>query len=103
SDLTKVPENVSLIAYRVVQECLTNIARHARARHISINLWIENDVLFIVVQDDGCGFNPRITAGFGLIGMRERITGINGELEIDSNLGKGTTVMARLPVRGAGV
>lgn len=98
SDLTKVPENISIIAYRVVQECLTNIARHARARHITINLWIENDELSIVVQDDGCGFNPRLTTGFGLTGMRERIIGASGELEIDSNLAKGTTVMARLPI-----
>ncbi|CAG0997975.1 two-component system, NarL family, sensor histidine kinase UhpB [Methylophilaceae bacterium] len=100
SDLRDIPEAVSITAYRMVQECLTNVARHANARQVSVNLWIENDELAIVVQDDGCGFNPKLVSGFGLIGIRERITAANGELEIDSNLGKGTTIMARLLLNG---
>ncbi|MDP2248044.1 MAG: histidine kinase [Nitrosomonadales bacterium] len=99
-DLSVVPETVSITAYRVVQECLTNIARHANSQRVAINLWIENKELAIVVQDDGRGFNPSLSSGFGLIGMRERVTGIGGELEIDSNLAKGTTIMARLPLTG---
>lgn len=99
SDLSVVPEHLSIVAYRAVQECLTNIAKHANAQHVAVNLWVENNELAIVVQDDGRGFNSRLTSGFGLIGMRERITGTGGELEIDSNLAKGTTIMARLPLR----
>lgn len=101
SDLAGVPETVSIIAYRVVQECLTNIARHANAKCVTVDVWTEPGELAIVVQDDGCGFNPRQASGFGLIGMRERVTGAGGELEIDSNLAKGTTVMVRLPLQGA--
>lgn len=101
SDLAEVPEAVSITAYRVVQECLTNIARHAAARRVTVDVWIESGELAIVVQDDGCGFNPGQAAGFGLIGMRERVTGAGGELEIDSNLAKGTTVMVRLPLQRA--
>lgn len=100
SDLTTISEELSIVVYRAVQECLTNIAKHAHAQHVAVNLWIENNELAIVVQDDGRGFNSRLTTGFGLIGMRERITGTGGELEIDSNLAKGTTIMARLPLTG---
>lgn len=101
SDLAGMPEAVSIIAYRVVQECLTNIARHANAKCVTVDVWTEPGELAIVVQDDGCGFNPGQATGFGLIGMRERVTGAGGELEIDSNLAKGTTVMVRLPLQGA--
>ena len=100
SDLAGVPEAAAIIAYRVVQECLTNIARHANAKCVTVDVWIESGELAIVVQDDGCGFNPGQATGFGLIGMRERVTGAGGELEIDSNLAKGTTVMVRLPLHG---
>lgn len=100
SDLSRVPEAVFITVYRVVQECLTNIAKHAHAKHVTINLWIENGELAIVVQDDGRGFNQLLPKGFGLIGMSERVTGVGGEVEIDSNLAKGTTIMARLPLTG---
>jgi two-component system, NarL family, sensor histidine kinase UhpB len=100
SDLSALPEALSIVVYRAVQECLTNIAKHAHAQHVAINLWIENDELAIVIQDDGRGFNPMESRGFGLIGMKERITGVGGELEIDSNLAKGTTIMVRLPLPG---
>jgi two-component system sensor histidine kinase UhpB len=101
SDLSVLSEELSIVVYRAVQECLTNIAKHANAQHVAINLWIENNELAIVVQDDGRGFNPMLSKGFGLVGMKERITGVGGELEIDSNLAKGTTIMARLPLSGA--
>lgn len=100
SDLSVLSEELSIVAYRAVQECLTNVAKHAHAKRVVINLWIENNELAIVVQDDGRGFNPLLSKGFGLVGMKERVTGVGGELEIDSNLAKGTTIMARLPLKG---
>jgi len=77
---------VSITAYRVVQECLTNIAKHANARRVSINVKQDEQYLYLHIEDDGVGFDPTVTAeGFGLAGMNERIQGLMGEMKIESS------------------
>lgn len=96
-----LPEKTSIVAYRIVQESLTNIARHARASHISIKLirtrGILSDTLMIEIADDGVGFNPHSPrAGFGLSGMRERVEAEGGVFNVQSKE-KGVVVSATLP------
>ena len=88
--------------YRIVQEALTNIAKHARAERVRIDVALDYDVVRVEVTDDGRGFDPEARVeGFGLVGMRERVALAHGQLEIESAAGR-TVVRASLPV-GAGV
>jgi signal transduction histidine kinase len=86
--------------YRIVQESLTNAVRHGEATRIIVEV-IEDDCrIAIKVRDDGSGFDPIAeTKGFGLLGIRERVELLQGEVEISSALGQGTTVTAALPGR----
>jgi two-component system, NarL family, sensor histidine kinase UhpB len=98
-ELIGMPEDISITAYRVIQESLTNIARYANAGQINIGILQEQQTLVLMIEDDGIGFEtPQMTTGFGLTGMRERIEGLGGELELDSAIGKGTRLVARLPL-----
>lgn len=101
-DLNQLEETVSIHVYRIVQECLTNIERHARARQLSVEIETSalTQELRLRVTDDGCGFDARATrAGLGLIGMRERVSALGGEFEISTAPGEGTRVEVRLPLR----
>jgi signal transduction histidine kinase len=83
--------------YRIVQEALSNIAKHARAERVSVSVTLDFDAVRIEVTDDGKGFNPAARAdGFGLVGMRERVALAQGRLDIESS-SEGTAVRARLP------
>jgi signal transduction histidine kinase len=86
-------------AYRVTQEALTNIARHARATACSVSLRRRNEVLKLVIRDNGVGFQPdRIGKdGLGMIGIRERVAQMNGMFRLDTAPGAGTTVIIELP------
>lgn len=91
----------STAVFRVIQESLTNIARHAQAHEVVISMRISGKQLEVDIKDDGCGFEKRTVSkekGFGLFGMRERIKPLGGTLRINSILGKGTTVSIRLPL-----
>jgi signal transduction histidine kinase len=89
------PETESTI-YRVVQEALTNVAKHAGAAHAHVEVARANGTVEVVVEDDGHGFDPAsVTDGLGLVGMRERVELTGGRLEI--RCGPGTRVVARLP------
>lgn len=95
--LNDVDEVVSITAYRVMQECLTNIAKHANARKAIINVTQDEQFIYLYVEDDGLGFDSFIAAkGFGLAGMKERIQGLMGEMKIESSLNQGTKVAAKL-------
>jgi PAS domain S-box-containing protein len=86
--------------YRILQEALTNVARHARASKIVVELARNESTLELVVRDDGVGFRVSAqheTAGLGLRGMRERVTLLGGSIRIDSAPRKGTVVRARIP------
>jgi len=98
-----LPEEVELTVFRVVQEALTNVAKHAAARHAGVAVKAVGGALRIVVRDDGIGFDPAAAhEGFGLSGMTERVTLLGGHLEIDSAAGQ-TTVEVVLPLAGGTV
>ena len=84
--------------FRVLQESLTNVAKHAAAQAVDISLDREGDTVTLLVHDDGKGFAPgeAVPGAFGLLGMRERVTLLKGELRVDSAPGKGTTIEVRL-------
>lgn len=91
-------------AYRIIQEALNNVAKHARATECSVYLARHHDALGIVVEDNGIGFDafaPRSAdrRGLGLIGIRERAAHLNGTVTIDSSEGRGTRIAVELPVR----
>ena len=84
--------------YRLVQEALTNIAKHARAEQVRVRVALDYDVLRVQVEDDGRGFDPDARAeGFGVVGMHERVALVHGQLEIESAPGR-TVMRAALPV-----
>ena len=102
---TDIPKDVSLSLYRIIQEGLTNISKHACAEHISVSLrGINHDVL-LSVQDDGIGFGcaeVKEKPGLGLSSMRERARLIHGELSIQSHEEKGTLITLRVPLTKEG-
>jgi signal transduction histidine kinase len=88
-------------AYRLVQEALTNVVKHARASSVRVAVAVEDGELLVEVHDDGRGFDTRArSAGFGLGGMRERVALAGGQLQLDSDQ-RGTLVRARLPISRA--
>lgn len=99
----KVDDMVATAAYRIAQEALTNVARHAFATHVDVALQTDADILTLKVVDDGRGFNIQDlpeSECLGMAGMRERASLVGGILEIQSQLGKGTHVYCRLPTDG---
>ena len=86
--------------YRIVQEALTNVAKHAGAGQVSILLTRKDNGVAAVVEDDGSGFEERRNEeGLGLVGMRERVALVGGKLRIESTPDSGTTIVAEVPVR----
>jgi signal transduction histidine kinase len=86
--------------YRLVQESLTNVAKHGKATAVRVTLIERDSALKVVINDDGVGFDPSLpTSGFGLAGMKERVELAHGQLEIESSPGMGTTVRATIPTR----
>lgn len=98
-DLSPVSDLQAIAIYRVVQECLTNITRHAQASRVTIRLWLEGGQLVLIVEDDGVGFDAASAQGLGLVGMRERILGLHGEFELSSVHGNGTSIVVRLSLQ----
>ena len=91
------PETESAV-YRVVQEALTNVTKHAGASHVRVEVERDDGLVAVLVEDNGCGFDPAAcTDGLGLVGMRERVELTGGRLEIRSEPGGTTRVSARLP------
>lgn len=98
-EAARLPPDFETVLYRVVQEALTNVARHARAARASVVVQRVNGCVIAVVEDDGVGFEPRSTSTdrLGLLGLSERVTLAGGTLSIESATGQGTTLIARLP------
>ncbi len=99
----RLPHEVEITLYRVIQEALTNIARHAQASSARIALTREASALHVCIEDDGCGFDLEGVlqsgeCGLGLLGMRERIEIVSGTLRVDSRPGEGTTIHIQLPI-----
>jgi signal transduction histidine kinase len=98
-DLGDVGEAPSVAIYRLVQEGLTNIVRHARATRATVALCREDDVLRLSIFDNGHGGVSSVPAsGYGLAGMRERIETLGGTLVVDGKPGAGTRIRAEIPV-----
>ncbi|MGH3106161.1 MAG: PAS domain S-box protein [Rubrobacteraceae bacterium] len=85
-------------SFRILQEALTNARRHSGASRVSVTLKLEGEDLLAEVSDDGQGFGPGTVPGVGMSSMRERVTLIGGELEIESQPGQGTSVRLRVPL-----
>jgi signal transduction histidine kinase len=97
---TRLVPEVESTAYRLVQEALTNVAKHAQAERARVVVTEAPGQLLIEVHDDGRGFDPNESdSGFGLLGMRERVDLIGGDLTVESEPGAGTVVRAKLPAR----
>lgn len=97
--LSKEPSPSAAIAlYRVVQEALTNIAKHAQASAVELHLGDRDGKIYLTIADNGCGFNPtENTTGFGLQSMRERIVALGGHFELVSQPECGCTIRVELP------
>ncbi|MEO5576104.1 MAG: GAF domain-containing sensor histidine kinase, partial [Gaiellaceae bacterium] len=96
----RLPADVETAFYRIVQEALTNIVKHADARRVSILLTRKHNGVAVIVEDDGGGFEEGVrNDGLGLVGMRERVDLIGGKLRIESAPTTGTTIVAEAPVR----
>lgn len=99
----RLPTAVELVLYRVVQEALSNVAKHSGAHHASVALSRRNYVVTAMVRDDGHGFSPdKVSAfgpgGLGLFGMKERLALVGGSLQIDTVPDSGTLITARVPL-----
>jgi signal transduction histidine kinase len=98
-------ENVATAAYRITQEAITNVARHALASRVEVVLKAHNSTLTLAVVDDGRGFDPlelSDSEGLGVAGMRERASLVGGTLEVNSQLHKGCRVLFEVPLDGKG-
>lgn len=92
-------DSVSICVFRIIQEMLTNVARHAVAAHLRVTLLQDNGNVSLVVQDDGKGFTVGKVKkrSFGLLGIRERVAMLGGTLDLQSAPGEGTTIRVTLP------
>jgi two-component system sensor histidine kinase UhpB len=88
-----------LVVYRVTQEALTNVARHARARNVELGVARRGDVLVLRVADDGVG-GANATIGAGIQGMHERAQMVGGRLDVRTREGAGTEVVLEVPIAG---
>lgn len=102
-DKLRLPAPVETAVFRIVQEALTNVLKHAQANRVSVMLEYRNDELLVIVEDNGCGFQPEVPltekerGGLGLVGIHERVALVGGKLNIESEPGSGTTLVVRIP------
>jgi signal transduction histidine kinase len=96
----RLPAEVETTLYRIVQEALTNVVKHARATNVSILLVRRGPTATVVIEDDGEGFDPAAASedGLGLLGMRERVALLDGRLTVESSAGAGTTLAVEVPL-----
>ena len=102
---TEPPSEASLCLFRVAQEALRNVSRHAHASRVSVSLGPKNKGVCMVVTDDGVGFDPNERSSHASLGhasMRERVALVEGKLAIESGSGRGTTVTVWMPSRPSG-
>jgi two-component system sensor histidine kinase UhpB len=98
-DFAKLGNELAISAYRIVQEALSNIMKHAGAHEAGVMLALDGEVLTIEISDDGSGFVPELSSeGIGIIGMRERVAAVQGRIQIESTPGKGSRIHIELPL-----
>jgi two-component system, NarL family, sensor histidine kinase FusK len=104
-DSERLPSHIETTIYRVVQEALTNVVKHAQAGRVSLIIERHHDRVLTIMEDDGCGFDaeaimnaPDERSHLGLLGMQERVALVGGELSLESAPGRGTTLFIRIPI-----
>jgi signal transduction histidine kinase len=104
---TRLPSHVEVALFRIVQEAVSNVARHADARHVEITLVRDDETVTVIVADDGKGFEAELAVGIGgrygsvgLSGIGERVALLDGSMRVRSAPGAGTTVEVKVPVSG---
>jgi signal transduction histidine kinase len=98
----RIAPEIETTLYRIAQEALNNIAKHARATKVDMIIERQLEQVSLIVEDNGVGFSPKKGSGMGngelgLIGMRERASLVGGTIEIESNPGQGVTIFVRVP------
>jgi signal transduction histidine kinase len=93
-----IPDEHKTCIYRIVQEALRNITRHAKAKNVEIRFCQEADALLLTIRDDGQGFEPPREKGLGLLGMEERVRHLHGSFHIESSPREGTSIRVELPL-----
>jgi signal transduction histidine kinase len=96
-----ISDEVKSATFRILQEALTNVARHAQAQTVHTLLSISEDQLELTIRDDGIGLQQKRKGGMGMIGMRERALSLGGKLRFASNADGGTTVSLHLPLKAS--
>jgi len=100
-DEKQLPDTIKTALFRIVQESLTNVARHSEAKKVTITFTNKDDILFLSIADNGKGFDKQKIANkrtLGILGMKERVNMINGEYRIKAFPGKGTEVLVQIPM-----
>jgi signal transduction histidine kinase len=98
--LPPLPAAVEVAAYRIAQEAMTNVVRHAEARHCTVSLTAQNNHLDVVIADDGKGYPANFHSGVGLNSMRERAEELGGTIRFENRPAGGARVQVRLPLPG---
>lgn len=98
NELDNLEAKIAIQIFRVVQECLTNTVRHANASQANINIAIDRHILYLNVSDNGHGCTSIENTGFGLLGMKERISSLGGELSLQTSPQQGMTILANIPL-----
>ena len=100
----KLTPEIEIVLFRVVQEAINNIIRHSRATAVEIKIVVEDSMIIATVKDNGIGFNVEAKLAniesFGLLGIRERVVFVGGGLSIESEVGRGTCIRVRIPLKG---
>ena len=94
-----LPDTIQVTVYRLVQECTTNCVRHANASHVKVEVKRDVQNLKVSVTDDGKGLSEKVVNGFGLIGMRERVSALGGRIAFDTEEGRGLQVRVLIPLK----
>nr|HPH24614.1 ATP-binding protein [Chitinophagaceae bacterium] len=97
----KLEKNVETVLYRIIQECVNNVIKHAKATHLDISLIKDNDGVAVTIEDNGIGFdssNKNNFNGIGLKNIQTRVEFLKGTVEWNSAVGKGTLVAIHIPV-----
>lgn len=105
SEITRLPPYLETMLFRIAQETISNILRHANASKVSIRLWIADEHIWLEIKDDGCGFDTEKAVDeaidrkhLGLLGIQERASLVHGEVKIESSQSHGTCVQVYIPL-----
>jgi signal transduction histidine kinase len=96
----RLPAEIETTLYRIIQEALTNVVKHAEAQNVSVLLVRREGSVTALIEDDGRGFDPTSIRedGLGLLGMRERVELHDGHLKLETSPGAGTTLVVEMPL-----